>query len=60
MTQKIEIKADSLYELVYIWVKFVGKKRMTESMDKESFEQGAFVFLDKIRELLSDGEEIEK
>lgn len=54
MTQKIEVDADSFYDLVYTWVVHVQIKQIPESMDKESFKRGAFSFMDKLHNLMSE------
>ena len=52
MAQKIEIDAESLHDLVYIWVRHVGIKQIQEAgMDEDSFIRGAGVFFGKLREL---------
>ena len=60
MAQKIEIDVDRLHDLVYTWVIYVGIKQIPESMDDKSFKRGAFVFLDKFRELISEKKEDNK
>ena len=54
MNQKIEIDAGKLHDLVYTWVRHIGIKRMAEDMDEESFKRGAFVFLDKLHEVMEE------
>ena len=52
MSQKIEIDVGKLHDLVYTWTIHVGIKQIPESMDEDSFKRGAFVFLDKLRDVM--------
>ena len=55
--QKVETDVGKLHDLVYTWVVHIGIKRMGKHTDVESFKAGAFIFLDKLHEILSKEEE---